>query len=68
MKKFLSFWLIFGSLFSLAGCSFDLGFEPVRLYKFSAPLKYTVDNNVLQENPEIQLFTSYENMCSYFEK
>lgn len=65
MKSFLSFLAAFGSL---VGCAFDLGFEPTRLYKFSAWLKYNVDNNVSQEELEIQLFTSYENLCSYFDE
>lgn len=68
MKKLLSFLVFFSSLLPLTSCSFNLGFDPVRLYKFSASLKYLIDNNVLQEKPEIQLFTSYENMCSYFDK
>lgn len=68
MKKLLSLLTTFVSLFSLSSCGFELGFEPAKLYKFSARLKYTIDNSVLQEEPEIKLFTSYENMCSYFDE
>ena len=68
MKKLLSLFISLSSLLYLASCSFDLGFEPVRLYKFSASLKYVTDNGVLQKNPEIQLFTSYENTRSYFDE
>lgn len=68
MKKLLSLLATFASLFSLSSCGFELGFEPAKLYKFSACLKYTIDNSVLQEEPEIKLFTSYENMCSYFDE
>ena len=68
MKKLLTLLVVFVSLFSLSSCGFELGFEPAKLYKFSARLKYTVDNSVLQEEPEIKLFTSYENMCSYFDE
>ena len=67
MKKLLTLLVAF-FLFSLSSCSFELGFEPAKLYKFSARLKYTIDNSVLQEEPEIKLFTSYENMCSYFDE
>ncbi len=68
MKKLLILLAAFVSLFSLSSCGFELGFEPAKLYKFSASLKYTIDNNVFQEEPEIKLFTSYENMCSYFDE
>lgn len=68
MKKLLTLLAVFVSLFSLSSCGFELGFEPAKLYKFSARLKYTIDNSVLQEEPEIKLFTSYENMCSYFDE
>ena len=68
MKKLLTLLVTFVSLFSLSSCGFELGYEPAKLYKFSASLKYTIDNNVLQEEPEIKLFTSYENMCSYFDE
>ena len=64
-KSSLLFCSFIGTLF-LTVCSFDLGFEPVRLYHISAPLKVYVDNNISQEEPEIQLFTNYEQMCDWF--
>lgn len=67
MKKIIGY-ISMVVILMLSSCSFNLGFEPVRLFKFSASLKYTVDNNVSQEKPEIQLFTSYEDMCSYFDE
>lgn len=67
MKKIISYISMVVTLM-LSSCAFNLGFEPVRLYKFSTSLKYTVDNNVPQEKPEIQLFTSYESMCTYFDE
>ena len=66
MKKLFSVFIPLVFLFVTSSCSIDLGFKPTRLYKFSASLKYTVDNNVSQEKPEIQLFTNYESMCFYF--
>lgn len=54
--------------FILSSCVYSLGFEPVRLYNLSASLKYYVDNNISQDELETQLFTSYENMSSYFDE
>jgi hypothetical protein len=67
-NKFIQFAFSVISLLSLSACSFNLGFEPTRLYKFSAELKYFRDNNVLQEKPEIQLFNSYDQMCNWFDE
>ncbi len=39
MKKLLTLLAVFVSLFSLSSCGFELGFEPAKLYKFSARLK-----------------------------
>lgn len=59
--------LIIGTVI-LSGCAFNLGFEPVKLYKFSAELKYNSDNNILMSDPTIQLFTSYPQMCDWFDE
>ena len=66
-KLSLFTYTIIGVL-ALTACSFNLGFEPTKLYKFEAELKYVRDNNVMQEKPEIQLFTSYDQMCGWFDE
>ena len=60
-KLYLFIYAFIGTL-CLTSCSFNLGFEPTILYKFSAELKYARDNNVMQKEPEIHLFNNYENI------
>ena len=65
-KLYLFIYAFIGTL-CLTSCSFNLGFEPTILYKFSAELKYARDNNVMQKEPEIHLFNNYENMYQWFD-